>query len=355
MRALVSDRSDVTAATIQPGWLRRPAFDMNFIGGVTVLALAAGLAGMVEPRLFAWVLFFDVWLLGYHHVVSTFTRLAFDSDSFRQHRFLVIHLPVVVVVATLGAIWAFGIWVLPTAYLYWQWFHYTRQSYGIERIYRRAADKQALINDYVTTRALYLLPLFGILFRSYQQQPEFLGMRVRYLPITEPVLWISGGLAAAAVGAWFVHQCVALARGRWAPAHSMYVLTHHTVFFAGYLLIEDITIGWLVLNVWHNAQYILLVWSFNNNRFKQGVDPSHRFLSTISQTRNVVVYFAVCLAISTAAYLMLGEATDQLDSATAVPVTLVVYMIINFHHYVVDGKIWKVRKPALRKNLGVDS
>ena len=29
--------------------------------------------------------------------------------------------------------------------------------------------------------------------------------------------------------------------------------SHFTIFYVGYLVIEDITHGWLVLNVWHNA------------------------------------------------------------------------------------------------------
>jgi hypothetical protein len=133
------------------------------------------------------------------------------------------------------------------------------------------------------------------------------------------------------------------------------VISHHVIFLAGYLLIEDITIGWLVLNVWHNAQYILIVWCYNNNRFKSGVDEQHRFLSTISQTKNVVLYFAVCLGLSTIVYTLLGQASDGMESYSAVPVTLTVFMILNFHHYVVDGIIWKVRKPALQRNLGIPS
>jgi hypothetical protein len=31
----------------------------------------------------------------------------------------------------------------------------------------------------------------------------------------------------------------------------------------------------------------------------------------------------------------------------------VVYQAINFHHYVVDAIIWKVRKKTLRQNFGI--
>jgi hypothetical protein len=40
-------------------------------------------------------------------------------------------------------------------------------------------------------------------------------------------------------------------------------------------------------------------------------------------------------------------------TAAALPLVVVAYQVINFHHYVVDSVIWKVRKKALRQNLGV--
>ncbi len=348
--------SETPAAAVlprSPGWMRSATFDVHFIGTIMLASLAAGIAGLFEARLFAVVLVLDLWLLGYHHVISTFTRLAFDSESFRQHRFLVIQLPIIVIAATLAAVLGLGLWVLPTSYLYWQWFHYTRQSYGIERIYRRRADHQRAIHDYLTTRSLYLLPLFGILYRSYQGQAEFLGMQVRYLSVPRGVLWVVGALAFVSIAAWAVQQVKAYAERRLALPHTLYVLSHHVIFLTGYVLIDNITVGWLVLNVWHNAQYILLVWLYNNNRFKHGIDSRHRFLSTISQTRNVVMYFGVCLGLSTVVYFLLSRLADGLYVTSAVPATLVVFMMINFHHYIVDGIIWKVRKPALQRNLGI--
>ena len=127
------------------------------------------------------------------------------------------------------------------------------------------------------------------------------------------------------------------------------------IFVVGYVLIEDINYGWLVLNVWHNAQYILFVWVFNNNRFKQGVVPEQRFLSTISQSRNWPFYFLTCLLISTVWYFGLDEALRMLADSSALPLFLVAYQTINFHHYVVDGLIWKVRRKKLRSNLGISS
>ena len=124
-------------ATRSAGWLRGPSFDLGFIAGTAVIAVASGALVVMDARLFAPILMLDLWLLGYHHVISTYTRLCFDRGSFRRHRFLVLWLPFLVLAATLALALGFGLWVLGSIYLYWQWFHYTRQSWGVSQIYRR--------------------------------------------------------------------------------------------------------------------------------------------------------------------------------------------------------------------------
>ena len=326
------------------GWLRSPTFDFHFIVTVALLAIVTGGLTMLRPDLFALFLLLDVWLLGYHHVVSTFTRLVFDRQSFQQNRFLVIQLPIIVVAVTAAAVWSFGQWVLPTTYLYWQWFHYTRQSYGIERMYRRKAAENALIDDYITTRTLYALPVFGILYRSWQQHEQYIGMELFSFSVPVSVVATAGILAAALSATWLIQQIYALARGRLATAHCMYVASHLLIFLVGYYVIEDITAGWLVLNVWHNAQYILFVWWYNNKRFNDEVDPDSEFLSTISQRQNILIYMGICLSISTVLYVFLRQATGSVYQSSAVSLTLIAMMVLNFHHYVVDGIIWKRRR-----------
>jgi hypothetical protein len=246
----------------------------------------------------------------------------------------------------------FGGWIVPTVYLYWQWFHYTRQSYGIAQIYRRKAGGLGSEPALLTKAAIYLLPLWGILHRSWQKPATFLGMEIKTLPVALPIVQGAAVLALAGIGWWLCQQAVAWRRGRLPGAYTLYMLSHLTIFAFGYLVVEDLNAGWLTINIWHNAQYILLVWMYNNNRFKGGVDPRHRFLSTISQPRRVALYFLVCLGISTAFYMAV-EGVLNLLGLSLLTLTLIVYQTLNFHHYIVDGIIWKVRKPRLRENLGL--
>jgi hypothetical protein len=112
-----------------------------------------------------------------------------------------------------------------------------------------------------------------------------------------------------------------------------------------------------VINIWHNAQYIAFVWLYNNRRFGDKIDPDSVFLSTISQNRRFIIYFLTCLTISTLAYYLISiHVADALASTftlTATATGLIIYQTINFHHYIVDSIIWKLRKKPIRQTLGI--
>jgi hypothetical protein len=121
--------------------IKSETFDL----GLLILPLATGLAAaaavLSNPQLFAVLLLADLWLLGYHHVVATYTRLAFGTDAFRRNRFLAFDLLLVMTVVTLALAFTAGAWVVASAFLYLQWFHYMRQGYGLSRMYFRATPE----------------------------------------------------------------------------------------------------------------------------------------------------------------------------------------------------------------------
>lgn len=334
------------------GWLRGPGFDFTFVAGISLLAALAGAVVVANPKLFPAVFLLNAWLLGYHHVISTFTRLTFDRDSFDEHRFLITWLPLIVLTVVFAACALFGGWILTTIYLYWQWWHYTRQSYGISRIYQR---KAGLNNDLLGKLIIYALPVWGILHRSFQAPEQFLFTEVKVLPVPFWLVSAAGLVAFVSIAWWLAQTLKSLIQGTLPIAHTLYIASHLVIFGLGYIAIQDINHGWLVLTVWHNCQYILTVWMFNNNRFKNTVDAKHRFLSKISQRSHLFSYFAVCLFISTVLYWTLQRSLNWVvfATATSLPLFAIVFQAINFHHYLVDAVIWKVRRKPVRQNFGI--
>lgn len=331
-------------------WIRNASFDLSFIFGLLALSVLTGLIVLYEPSLFYPILVIDLWFLGYHHVIATFTRICFDKASFQEHKFLMVGMLPIVIAATLGVVWVAGLWVIVTIYFYWQWYHYTRQSWGISRAYRGKDAQSAYENGWLDQAIFYSVPVFGIISRSAEQHPTFIGMELWSFPIPPVIASISGYITIGLLSYWIYSRFKAAAQERLAIVHTMYMLSHFAIFYLGYIATSDITLGWLMINIWHNAQYILFVWMYNNKRFSAGVDPNAKFLSYISQSGRLWLYLLTCIAITGVVYWGVLRAIDWLFFA-GLSATIVLYQILNFHHYMVDSKIWKLRKPKIQKTL----
>lgn len=344
-------------STSDIGWLRGPEFDLFFIVGIAAIAIASGLAVTWNNDLFLPVLAADLWILGYHHVIATYTRLAFDKGSFRENKALIFYLLPAVAAAVVILVATSGIWVVPTIYLYWQWWHYTRQSEGISKAYAGKARGRQLGNPHVGRAAFYSVPLVGILAISHRAPGEFLYFPLRTFPVSDGVLALAFAGAGVLVFLWILDQIRSWLAGELAGAYLMYVVSHYVIYLLAYVFIEELNYGWLVINIWHNAQYVMFVWLYNNRRFSGKVDPQSVFLSTISQNGRFGLYICTCLTISTLLYFLIttymADALQSVFTLTTTAIALIIYQTINFHHYIVDSIIWKLRKKPIRANLGL--
>lgn len=349
----MTDTATPTRSYANLPWIRNADFDTGFILGVLGLSCLTGLVILWEPTLFYPILVIDLWFLGYHHVISTFTRICFDKESFKEHKFLMVGLLPIVVVLTLGVVWIAGLWVVVTIYFYWQWYHYTRQSWGISRAYRGKDRSARYENGWLDQTIFYSIPVFGIISRSAEQHTTFIGMPLWSFPVPPLIADVFGYVAIALFAYWLLARVRAAIDERLAIVHTMYMLTHFAIFYLAYIATSDITIGWLMINIWHNAQYILFVWMYNNNRFRDGIDPNAKFLSYISQPGRLWLYLLTCVTITGIVYWGVLRTIDWLFFA-GLSATIVLYQIVNFHHYIVDSRIWKLRKPKIQQTLDLD-
>lgn len=310
-----------------------------------LLSVVLGGVAMLSNEAFLAVLTIDVWFIAYPHVASMYTRIAFDRASVKRYWFFLTALyPLVLVATALGTYWG-GLVFLNSLYFYWQTFHYSRQSYGISRAYLRSSTTSGpMPSDHLTTFVVAVFPLWGFLHRASQQQNFFYSSALYSPPIPPSVATFAGAIAITSLCVWVVAR-VRSGVFRDRLGQSLFVLSHVGITTVSYVLIRDITAGWLFINVWHNAQYILFVWAFNARAFRGGVDPQRRLLSWLSQPSRVALYALVCMALATAIYGTLWLVTSQVTSSV-LPVVMVAYLAFNFHHYIVDAYIWRSPKPA---------
>jgi hypothetical protein len=333
------------SATPARNYIRNETFDATLLFAPLATGLATAAVVTGNPWLFPVLLLADLWLLGYHHVVATYTRLAFDRPSLKRNRFLAIDLLILVIAATVAVALTAGAWVIASAYLYLQWFHYMRQSYGIARMYFRATPQGQAVGtrDLAADLVIYLVPIFCIAQRSATMGDDFLFMPVKPIVLPDIVIAVLGVAAAVATVAWVLRTAQAAVRGNTNLAYTGFILSHIAIFLTAYIIVDDVNVGWLAINIWHNFQYVLVVWMVNAKRYAGGIDPKARFISRISQPGRAVAYFTSCLLISTAIYLGLNR-INALVLGGGLAASLGIYMGINFHHYVVDAFIWKRRR-----------
>jgi hypothetical protein len=338
-------RTAVSDVVVPRTYIRSREFDITLLAVPIVAGLATALMVAADSRLYPILLLADLWLLGYHHIVATYTRLAFDPTSLRRNRFLAVDMLVLVTVAAMGIAQTAGPWVIASAFLYLQWFHYMRQSYGIARMYYRATPEGQVpgSRDLMTDLAIYFVPIYGIAQRSATMGDRFLGLPVTPLVLPEPLLILLGFAAAAAVLAWIVRILRAALNDTLDLQYTGFVASHIGIFLVAYVGMEDVNTGWLAINVWHNFQYVLIVWMSNAKQYANGIDPAARFLSRLSQPGRVMKYFACCVAITTLLYAAIDRLT-VLALGGGMAATLGVYMGLNFHHHIVNALIWKRRK-----------
>jgi hypothetical protein len=331
---------------VRRGWLLGPGFDATLIGGVLGVALLLGAAAGASQAAFAWVLLADFWLLAHPHVAAMYTRVAFDRPSARAHWFLLAGLPPLVLAATSTLAWAGGVVALNSLYFYWQSWHYTRQSYGIARAYQRASGAPPPARNLAADVVVYAFPAWGVLHRAHQRPAQFYGMPLWCPPVPKALVLAAGALAVGALAVWAWRELRRLqGAADVAPGHALFVLSHVAITGVSYFAVGEITRGWLYVNIWHNAQYLLFVWAFNARRFRGGLDPERPLLSRLSQPGGWPAYAALCLGLSALFYLGLDASTSRLAWG-ALPIVLVLHQTVNFHHYLVDAVVWRSPKPA---------
>lgn len=326
------------------GWLKDPPFDLTLIFGITLVACAMGGAAAIWPVLFIPLLAFHTWCFGFDHLIATFTKLAGLPDDRRRNRFLIYGLPPLVFGATLAIGQSTSLGVLNTGYFLFQWFHTTRQSWGIAQHYRRAAGGIPDDPEWLSELTLWSLPVLGLLHRCRQQPDKFFWMDL-FLPRVPGIVLTVTAICAVVLVARFLWT---RRRRLWLP-HTLFLCSHFLVFAVGYLVIDDLHAGWLVVNVWHNVQYLAYVWMHNRARFDGGVRADAPILSWLCQpgVKRGLAYFAACLLISFplfAGIYALGDRIDLWLEGRLISISLVIALALNFHHYIVDGLIWKRRR-----------
>jgi len=333
---------------MKAAWFYSARFDLLFIAGIALLATGMAGATVIWPALFVTMLTIHGWLFGYEHLWATYSKLFGHADDRARYRYLIYAVPPIVLTALYLLGRTYGVTGLYVVYFFGQFFHTVRQSWGIAQQYRYRAGGLPSDPVRLSEVTLWSVPVWGFLNRCAQQPDEFIFQNFWLPAVPVVAVKVAGLITAALWGYWLITRARAYLRGELAVGHTLYMVTHALVYLGGYILIDELCSGWLLVNVWHNVQYIFFVWLYNRRRFAGGVDRQARLLSWLSQAgyRRVALYAVATVALAVPIYYLLplsGATFDQLVKNTAVPTAITVGLALTFHHYIADGIIWKRR------------
>lgn len=332
--------------------MRSTTFDLSFVYLFPAIGIALASIAVFFPSTFGTILAFNILFLSNHHVIATYMRLAYDVDQ-EQHKFLMIYSPLLLTIGV-GLIVGFGfISLLFTIFVHWQWFHYGKQSEGIAKTFSIKYKSSESGPIWFNRTIFYMTPVVTFLVMCSRPGRTFLGKKVFLLPVSPESMMILGTLSALLFSIWIFLQARAWMKGNLASLHFGYLLSHHVIYFVGYVLFKDLTTSWIALSIWHNTQYISLVWHFNTNQVQRYSGKFGKFLTLLAQPKYAALYMLVGVAVSFLFYRSIGFVSRLGSPMIGFPLFFIANQIVIYHHYVVDAYIWKLRKPEIKASLGI--
>ena len=220
----------------------------------------------------------------------------------------------------------------------WAYYHLIRQHYGFLALYKRKEKAPANREDFLFLWVGSLYPL-----ARYSLSDAYLSgglpnlVSVYWLPQMTMALDILFGGYLVIAGSRFMIWLLS-GRVQLAPKHLFLfiVVGFHVLVFA---LLDNLLTITATLTVFHNLQYHRIVWQYERGkgRFPMG---------------NVSLYLGLGLLLGILWYTprILGVAAAQTDLTRNL--LLAFGWSIAFHHYLMDSRIWRVRRqPVVARTL----
>lgn len=289
------------------------------------------------------------------HLASTWSRVYMDGNERWKrpiHYWVMPALIAAFVVTMQLRTWTNdGPRVIRSILFYWAAWHFVMQSWGILRIYqRRSGDTDARVAQ-LERVLLWLTALYPMLARLRTGPWSLLGAEIYHPHI--PLLLVQG-LAAALASAAIAYIVVMVVRARRGTAihwiRPALIASSFVGFLVPFVLMKSNgTAAFASASAWHAFQYMGVVWFFNRNKWKGGVDRNAPFISWLSQPGRAPLYFMGMLA-AVGVFYAIASIGAQFKYNPDTWASLV-WLSLTLGHYWLDGVIWKLRKPELQKQL----
>jgi tetratricopeptide (TPR) repeat protein len=237
----------------------------------------------------------------------------------------------------------------------WGFWHSQAQVYGFLRIYDSKVGQTDQSSVWVD-RLLCVSWFGGAIAMSDGRLTDFLkvyyrsgGVSVNAGLINTVRLGLMGLMAVSL--ALFLFRLLTLWKAGSSPNPVKLLSIALSIGFWWYCMVgvRNVILGVALYEVFHDIQYLAIVWFFNRRRVTTGKSPGWvtRFLFQ-PRIRLVVLYVALVVAYGAGSLL-----TKNLDASVLQTVLSGLFAASGFLHFYYDGFIWRIRDKDTSETLGV--
>ncbi len=331
-------------------WIYNPWLDLIVgCGGWSApLLLVSYLSLASSARTWSVVFYVLALFFNYPHYMATIYRAYHRAEDFHKYRVFTVHITALMVLTlVLSHVW---IGLLPwifTIYLTWSPWHYSGQNYGLFMMFARRAGADP---NKTTTRVLYsaFIASYLILFLSFHTgastDPLFISLGIPaviakweqvILGIVFVVLSIIGFSRLARATEWKrLIPCVTLFSSQF-----LWFFLPAAISLVRGLSVPQNRYSTGVLAVMHSAQYLWITSYYARREAAKSSDPS----AAPARSWHPLAYFGVLILGGIALFVPGPWMASRLLHHDFTASFLVFTALVNIHHFILDGAIWKLR------------
>jgi tetratricopeptide (TPR) repeat protein len=346
-----SPRADEAGSPRSP-WVYRPWIDLLMGCGAwsAPLLLFTNYVSQNSTKTWSFAFYFLALLFNYPHFMATVYRAYHSYDEFAKYRFFTVHVALLLACAGLIAHLWYPLlpWIF-TLYICWSPWHYTGQNFGLLMMFARRAglspteaERHALHLAFI---ASYLMLLFS--FQTGASNDALILSLALPAKFTLPARAILGLFFLGASG-WAL---VSLARrSTWkALLPSVTLVTTQLLWFLLPAAIEILSAREVpqtryssgILAVLHSAQYLWITSYYQEKEARAAGQTSWSFAK----------YLLTLVAGGIALFIPGPWLVSRVFHADFASSFLTFTALVNLHHFILDGAIWKLRDSRIASLL----
>lgn len=323
-------------------WIHHPVADLVIGCGAWSAPLLLLTSQTPSTRTWAVAFYLLALAFNYPHFMATVYRAYHTRTELAKYRVFTVHITALLaLVAVASHRWAALVPWIFTLYLTWSPWHYTGQNFGLAMMFARRNGAAPTDRE---RRGLYVVFLasYALLFVTFHTGPSndplirSIGIPASVAPSVQAVLL----LLVAVFGTSSLVRLIA--RAGWSAMLAPLVLVATQCLW----FVAPVLAGWIgggfvpqtryssgVLAVMHSAQYLWIT-SYYARREAE---------ASAGGTWRPWAYAATLLAGGIALFIPGPWIASYLFRADFTTSVLIFTAIVNIHHFILDGAIWKLR------------